>query len=120
MIDSDFQDIVKILGRTVDLFGTEVGRDDYHGALEFNTILRMIENAEAAGMSRQQILKGIPQSVRPRLKDKRSVPITFIGPNKHIDMKSLEFKPAAMKKLMKQGFDVAKKIVPKIATSLGI
>lgn len=118
MVDSDFQDIVEILGRTVDLFGSEVGKNDYHGALEFNTILKMIENAEAAGVSRNRILKGIPPNVRTRLKDKRYVPITFIGPNKHIEMEPLSFEPAAMKKLMKQGFDAAKKVVPKIARSL--
>ncbi len=118
MQDSHFENIVEILGRTVDIFGTEIGKDDYHGALEFNTILKIIENAEAAGVSRQRILKGIPQNVRTRLKDKRYVPITFIGPNKHITMDSLTFDPVAMKKLMKQGFDAAKKVVPKIVNSL--
>jgi NTE family protein len=114
-----FDAIKEILARTIDLLDSEVGGDDYVGAQSFNALLRMIDNAVAAGVSRTTVLRGIPQEIRSRLADKRAVPITFIGPAKHIDMDSLEFDPAAMRKLMKQGVDTAKKIVPGIVAALG-
>jgi hypothetical protein len=95
-----------------------VGRDDYSGALLFNTILQMIENAEAHGISQTKILRGIPAEIRRRLSGKRAIPITFIGPREHIDMDSLDFKPAAMRKLMKEGVAVGKAMVPKIVDAL--
>ncbi|MFQ5960234.1 MAG: hypothetical protein ACE5MG_02475, partial [Candidatus Methylomirabilales bacterium] len=91
---------------------------DYSGALLFNSILQMIENAEAHGISQTKIHRGIPAEIRRRLSGKRAIPITFIGPRDHIDMNVLEFKPAAMKKLMKEGVAVGKTIVPKIVEAL--
>ncbi len=110
--------IVDILIRTIDLFSTEVGRDDYSGAQLFNAILQMIENAEAAGVSRARILRRVPADVRRRLHGKRPIPVTFIGPRTHIAMDSLKFEPAEMKRVMALGVDVGKKAVPKLEVAL--
>lgn len=113
-----YDQITAILARTVDLLDSEVGRDDYSGALLFNAILQMIENAGTDGVLQAKILRGIPAEIRRRLSGKRAIPLTFIGPKGHIDMNVLEFKPAAMKKLMKEGVAVGKTIVPKIVNAL--
>lgn len=115
---SSLDKITAILARTVDLLNSEVARNDYSGALLFNSILHMIENAEAQGMSQTKILREIPIEIRRRLSGKRAIPITFIGPKGHIDMDPLEFEPVAMKKLMKEGVAIGKPIVPKIVDAL--
>ena len=84
----------------------------------FNSILRMIENAEANGVSRAKILRGVPSEFRTRLKDKRSVPVTFIGPQKHLKMDSLDFDPETMRAARKQGIAVGRAAVPKIVSAL--
>jgi NTE family protein len=115
---SSFNSILEIFGRTLELLNSEVARNDYTGALLFNTLLQMIDNAAAHGVSRTQILRNIPPPVRRRLTHKRAVPVTFIGPRRHIDMNPLEFEPAAMKSVMKEGVRIAKGIVPRIAEQL--
>jgi predicted acylesterase/phospholipase RssA len=115
---SSFGGIVQILGRTVDLLSSEVGRNDYSGAVLFNTVLQMIDNSEKHGISRTKILRGIPREIRSRLPGKRAIPVTFIGPSRHIEMNALEFEPAAMRKLMKEGVRAAKAVVPKIVAQL--
>jgi NTE family protein len=111
-------DIVQILGRTIDLLNSEIGRDDYDGALLFNAILQMIENAEEAGVSRTRLLRGIPAELRRRFGDKRAIPISYIGPDRHIEMDSLTFEPKEMKKVMRAGVEVGKKAVRRIAEAL--
>ncbi len=115
---SSLDKITAILARTVDLLNSEVARNDYSGALLFNSILHMIENAEAQGISQTKILRGVPAEIRRRLSGKRAIPVTFIGPSQHIDMDPLEFEPVAMKKLMKEGVAIGKTIVPKIVDAL--
>jgi hypothetical protein len=115
---SSFGGIVQILGRTIDLLSSEVGRNDYSGAVLFNTVLQMIDNSEKHGISRTKILRGIPREIRSRLPGKRAIPVTFIGPSRHIEMNALEFEPAAMRKLMKEGVRAAKAVVPKIVAQL--
>ena len=95
-----------------------MARNDYFGALHFNALLRLVENAEANGLSRAKILRGIPEPIRRRLTGKRLIPVTFIGPNRHIEMNALEFDPATMRKVMNDGVKVAKRIVPKIVAEL--
>jgi NTE family protein len=113
-----FNAITQIFGRTIELLNVEVARNDYSGALLFNTLLQMIENAEANGLSRTKILRDIPLTIRRRLAGKRSVPVTFIGPDRHIEMNALEFDPAAMRKVMNDGVRVAKRIVPRLLAQL--
>jgi NTE family protein len=115
---SAFNKLLQIFGRTIDLLNSEVARNDYFGALHYNALLRLVENAEANGLSRAQILRGIPQPIRRRLTGKRSIPVTFIGPNRHIEMNALEFDPATMRQVMNDGVKVAKRIVPKIVAEL--
>ena len=112
--------IVDVLVRTLDLMNTEVGRNDFQGAELFNSILRMVDNALAAGVSKAALLKGIPTSVRNRIKDKRPIPVTFIGPTTHLDMDSLKFEPAVMRKVMKKGVDVGKKAAERLAPVFGL
>ncbi len=107
-------DILGILKRTIDLLNSEIAHDDYLGAQLFNGILQMVENAEAAGVPRSALLRDVPEEVRTRLEGKRAVPVTFIGPDSHLDMDSLTFEPAEMKKAMRLGVKIAKKIVPTI------
>lgn len=116
---SSFNKIIQIFARTIDLLNSEVARNDYSGALLFNTLLRMLENAESHGLTRTQILRGIPLPIRRRLTGKRSVPVTFIGPDRPLEMNALEFDPAIMRKVMREGVKVAKRIVPRIISELG-
>ncbi len=115
-----FDRITDILGRTIDLLDCEVGHDDYRGSLLFNSILQMIENAEAEGVPVARILRGVPQEIRRDLEGKRAVPVAVIAPPDHLDVDSLEFVPAEMRKVMQIGVDAAKKVVPWIAVELGI
>jgi predicted acylesterase/phospholipase RssA len=115
---ASFDAITQILVRTIDILDSEVSRDDYSGALLFNSLLQMIENAEAEGVPRAKLLRGVPDEIRRRLSGKRAIPVTFIGPARHIEMNSLEFEPVAMRALMKEGVRVAKQVVPKIAAQL--
>jgi NTE family protein len=103
-----FDKITDILGRTVDLMDVEVGANDYGGAQLFNAILQMIANAAAAGVSKAQLLRGIPDNVRPRIKDKAAIPITIIAPRDHLDLDSLDFDPAKMRDVMDLGVEAAK------------
>jgi NTE family protein len=116
--NSSFNALIQIFARTIDLLNSEVARNDYSGALFFNTLLQMLENAEAHGLTRTQILRGIPPLIRRRLTGKRSVPVTFIGPARPLEMNALEFDPAIMRKVMREGVKVAKRIVPKIVAAL--
>ncbi|MGH7162842.1 MAG: patatin-like phospholipase family protein, partial [Planctomycetota bacterium] len=111
-----YDNIVDILGRTIDLFDSEVGRDDYRGALLFNALLQILENAEAEGVPRSRILKEVPAEVRRDLRDKRAVPVTVIAPPAHLDADALEFEPARMREMMRIGVDAAKKVVSALAT----
>lgn len=104
-----YDKITEILARTIELLDTEVGANDYFGSLEYDTILKMIENAGSAGVSRTALLKDIPDPVRKKLRDKRSVPVVLIAPDDHLDMDSLTFEPAAMQDAMKLGTAAAKK-----------
>jgi NTE family protein len=113
-----YDSIVDILGRTVDLLDSEVGKDDYQGAQLFNAILRIIENGLAAGMKATDLLRGVPAEVKARIRDKRAVPVSIIAPKDHLAMDSLEFEPSAMKELIKLGVATAKKAVPKVMEAL--
>ncbi|GEM_PF-3337985 len=104
-----YDKITEILARTIELLDTEVGANDYFGSLEYDTILKMIENAGSAGVSRTALLKDIPDPVRKKLRDKRSVPVVLIAPDDHLHMDALTFEPAAMQGAMKLGTAAAKK-----------
>ena len=78
---------------------------------------RISDNARGLG-SEKQILRGIPKDIRQRLKGKRSIPISFIGPKTHLAMDSLEFSPAAMKDALQRGIQVAKEKLPGIEKAL--
>ena len=101
--------ITDILARTVDLLDVEVGANDYAGAQLFNAILRMIENAAAAGVSRRALLAGIPADVRPRLQGKVAVPLTIIAPQDHFDFDSLDFDRDKMQAATALGVEAAKR-----------
>jgi NTE family protein len=103
-----FDKITDILERTVDLMDVEVGANDYGGAQLYNAILQMIANAAAAGVSKTALLRGIPDDVRPRIKDKAAIPITIIAPKDHLDLDSLDFDPAKMRAVMSLGVEAAK------------
>jgi predicted acylesterase/phospholipase RssA len=113
-----FDRIVDILGRTVDLLNSEIGKDDYHGAELFNAILRIVENGEAAGVSATRLLRGVPAEVRARIREKRAVPVSIIAPRDHLDMDPLEFEPSEMQRAMRLGVEAAKKVVPKVLEAL--
>ncbi len=105
----EYTKIVDVLGRTIDLFDTEVGSNDYFGAQEYNAMLRMIANAEALGVDRDDLLQDIPDEILEKLADKRPVPVVLVAPKDHLDLDSLDFDPDAMKALMDQGLATAKK-----------
>jgi len=105
---ADYDKITDILARTVDLLDVEVGANDYQGAQLYNAILKMLENAKAAGLSRSALLQGIPDAVKPTIKDKVSIPITVIAPKDHLDLDSLDFDPAGMRAVMALGLEAAK------------
>jgi predicted acylesterase/phospholipase RssA len=117
---ASYDKITDILGRTIDLLDSEVGNDDYRGALLFNSLLTMLENAKAEGVPASRILRGVPSEVRRDLEGKRAVPVTVIAPADHLGIDSLEFVPAEMRKVMQLGVDAAKKTVPRIAAELGV
>lgn len=114
----EFSKILDILKRTVDLLGSEVAKDDYTGALLFNALLRILENAQALQVPKNKLMHGVPAEVKRDLKDKRPVPVTWIGPDRHIDMNSLVFEPAAMRTLMNKGMRVAKREGAKLVDEL--
>lgn len=116
---SSFNAITQIFARTIDLLSSEVARNDSSGALLYNTLLQMMENAETNGLSRAQLLHNIPSFIRRRINGKRAIPVTFIAPDRHIEMNALEFDPATMRKVMNDGVKVAKRIVPKVLAGLG-
>ena len=109
-----YDDITDILGRSIDLLNTEVGRDDLRGARLYNAILRILANIDA-DVSASRALEGIDPMIKRSLRGKKTVPITFIGPDKHLEMDSLEFEPEAMRKAMKHGVECAKKALKNVA-----
>jgi len=113
-----YDNIIEILGRTVDLQSAEVAKNDDSGAQLFNALLAMIANGEAAGVSRTTLLRGLSSVVRRRLKDKRAIPVTVIAPPTQIEMDSLTFDPRRMREVMKLGVKVGKKEVPRILETL--
>ena len=115
-----YDKITEILGRTIDLLDGEVGHDDHRGALLFNSILRMLENAKAEGIPASRILRDVPSEIRRDLEGKRAVPVTVVAPPDHLDIDSLEFVPADMRAVMRIGVDAGKKVVPSIAQALGL
>lgn len=106
-----YDKITDILGRTIDLMDVEVGANDYSGAQLYNAILKMIENATAAGVSKTALLRGIPDDVRPTIKDKVSLPITIIAPKDHLELDSLDFDPPKMREVMALGVEAAKRVL---------
>jgi NTE family protein len=106
---NSYDKITDILGRTIDLMDTEVGLNDYHGSLQYNALLQVIDNAVAGGLSKTALLKGIPLLVRQHVRDKRAVPVILIAPDDHLDMDSLSFEPSSMKSAMGLGVAAAKK-----------
>jgi hypothetical protein len=70
-------------------------------------MLRMLANAEALGLGRDQLLKNIPDDILQKHADKRPVPVVLIAPQDHLDLDSLDFDPEAMHKLMDQGLATA-------------
>jgi hypothetical protein len=68
----------------------------------------MLSNADSLGVTKNQLLKGIPEEIRKRLADKRPVPVVLIAPKDHFDLDSLDFNPDEMRKLMDQGVTAAK------------
>lgn len=100
--------ITDILARTVDLLDVEVGANDYAGAQLYNALLKMVENATAAGVPKTTLLDGVPDEVRRSLKDKLSLPITIIAPKNHLELDSLDFDSAKMRQVMALGVEAAK------------
>jgi len=111
----EYDRITDILGRTVDLLSAEVGYNDFQTGLMGNALLQMRDNARAKGVAERELFAGVDPSIRKWLKGKRVVPITFIGPDKHIDMDSLTFDPESMQKLKDQGENTAMRILRKAA-----
>jgi NTE family protein len=107
--DAPFDKITDILKRTINLMDTEVGLNDYYGALEYDTILQMIDNAAAAGVSKTTLLKKIPTPVRQHFKEKRAVDVILIAPAEYIDIDALSFEPSKMRAAMKLGVTAATK-----------
>jgi len=105
----DFTKIIDILARTIDLLDTEVGSNDYYGAQEYNAMLQMLDNGQALGISRTQLLKNLPPEIRKRLADKRAVPVVLVAPKDHLELDSLDFDSTKMRDLMSQGVDTAKR-----------
>ena len=112
--------ITKILGRTIQIFDHEVSVDDYRGAQLYNTILRMIENAKRSQMKLADLLDGVPDEVRIKLKDKVAAPVFLITPDAELDMDSLEFEPVKMRRAMAHGTEVGKRRGEEIRAALGL
>jgi hypothetical protein len=71
-------------------------------------MLQMLKNAAEAGVSGNQLLRGIPSDARSRLKDKRPVPLVLIAPKNHLDLDSLDFDSEQMRALMRLGVAAGK------------
>jgi predicted acylesterase/phospholipase RssA len=104
-----YDKITDILARTIDLMDTEVGLNDYMGALQYDVMLGMVDNATGGGVSKTALLKGVPSPVAKSLKDKRSVPVVLIAPDDHFEMDSLTFESGPMRDAMALGVASAKK-----------
>ncbi|MHC5009608.1 MAG: patatin-like phospholipase family protein [Planctomycetota bacterium] len=102
--------ITDILARTIDLMNSEVARDDYRGALATNAIIRLFNLGKAAGVPVSVLRQAVPKPIRSRIK-KRDVPVTFIGPKKHLDMDGLTFEPKEMRAAMRLGVETAKEVL---------
>lgn len=114
----EYTDITDILGRTIDLLSTEVGYMDTRGAQLVNALLRVVDNATAHGVSESVLYSGVRTDIKRSLKGKRLVPVTYIGPSKHLDMSSLEFNPPTMKKAMDHGMRRGKAVFKKLRDSV--
>ncbi|HZN38690.1 MAG TPA: patatin-like phospholipase family protein [Planctomycetota bacterium] len=112
--------ITKILGRTIQVFDHEVSTDDYMGAQLYNAILRIVENAKRKKIELSEILAGIPDEVRSKLKGKVDAPLLLITPDTELDMDSLEFEPEKMRRAMAHGTEVVKRRGDEIRRALGI
>lgn len=106
-----YDKITDILVRTIDLLNTEVGRGDLRAAVLYNTLLQVVENGLAHGIPRTKLLKRVDPLLQRKLRDKRAVPVTFIGPKDHLEMDGLEFDPEKMKRAMRQGRERAKSLL---------
>jgi len=107
----EYDKITDILVRTIDLLNTEVGRGDLRAAGQYNALLQILENALAQGISRTKVLASVDPAVVRSLRDKRAIPVTFIGPSRHLEMDGLKFDPKEMKRVMKQGVERAKQVL---------
>lgn len=100
--EGHLEDLTGILGRTVELFVTEVQRNDYEGARRVNALLRIIENAERH-LGSDELFDGVDEDLVSWLGERRSVPILHVGPEEHIPVSSLDFSRDVMTRLMTRG-----------------
>ena len=108
------ESIIDVLVRTMDLFLTEVGHNDFHGAVRVNALLRMAQNALDTGqISENQLFRGIPVKMKKWIKERRAVPMIFVGPKQHMNHSSLDFESEKMKFMMKMGRERAQVLLPK-------
>ena len=106
--------ITEILARTVDLMNSEVARDDFQGATMTNALLLLFANAREAGVSQAKLLAGLSPEIRKRLREKKHIPVTFIGPRTHLAMDGLTFEPKEMQAAMKLGVQAANDALKKV------
>lgn len=103
--------IVKILGRTIELLESEVARGDVREALLINAVWQVLEAAEGLGVKRSELLAAMDPEARRIVKGKRCVPLTVIAPRDHIALDSLRFDPPRMRALVDEGAKAAEAVL---------
>jgi predicted acylesterase/phospholipase RssA len=102
-----YDGVLDILGRTIDLFSTDVGASDLSEARLKNALARVLANADAAGYSREPLLKDVDEEVTRAVDGRRPVRILLIDPPNHLEddpgISGLEFDPAKMRRAMEMG-----------------
>lgn len=111
--DGNAKDVLEVLERTMELFLTETGFNDFDGAVTINALLKILQNARDAGVSDTDLFRGVESAFRKRVKNYRHAPIVFVGPKDHLGLSSLDFDSQKMRALMSTGRQRAKQLLPK-------
>lgn len=113
-----FDEIMQILVRTIDLYDTEIARNDYRGALRLNALLKLRDVALGAGLTQKAIKDAVGTEIWNEMDGKKSIPVEFVGPLTHFDFNSLHFDPDLMKAALQSGQKAALRALPRIHKAL--
>ncbi len=106
------QKVTDILLRTIDLFETEIGDNDYWGARKTNALLATRRKAPEP-FFREDLEKNVLRDLTEKLEGKRELEPVLIAPDEHLRMDNLTFDPADMRAAMKKGMAAARKALEK-------